>query len=113
MPDDRRTSDLLARLRDDLGAAGFTVTALEALWGPDAAAALHRGERVPARRALDARRVGHGASARLATLAELFVLGLPVPASEAVHALPALGVHGAIELGLLDPIETPSVPLGA
>ena len=82
------------------------MAALEALWGPDAAAALHRGERVPARRVLDARRAAHGASADLATLAELFVLGLPVPASEAAHALPALGVGGAIELGLLGPIET-------
>ncbi len=45
----------------------------------------------------------HGASADLATLAELFVLGLPVPAAEAAHALPALGVDGAIELGLVGP----------
>jgi len=110
VPDDRRTSALLARLRDDLGAAGFTVAALEALWGPDAAAALHRGERVPARRVLDARRAAHGASADLATLAELFVLGLPAPASEAAHALPALGVGGAFELGLLGPIDTPTTP---
>ena len=113
VPDDRRTSALLARLRDDLGAAGFTVAALEALWGADAAAALHRGERVPARRVLDARRAAHGASADLATLAELFVLGLPVPASEVAHALPALGVGGAIELGLLGPIETASASSGA
>ena len=61
---------------------------------------------------LDARRAAHGASADLATLAELFVLGLPVPASEAAHALPALGVGGAIELGLLGPIDTASTRLG-
>ena len=103
--DGPRTSDLLARLRDDLAAADFTVAALESLWGADAAAALHRGERVPARRVLDARRAAHGASADLATLAELFVLGLPVPASDAEHALPALGVRGAIELGLLGEVE--------
>ncbi|RZS65612.1 methyltransferase family protein [Agromyces ramosus] len=112
VPDDRRTSALLARLRDDLGVAGFTVAALDALWGPDAAAALHRGERVPARRAL-ARHTGHGASGDLATLAELFVLGLPVPPSEAAHALPALGVDGAIELGLLGPVGTAAMPSGA
>ena len=103
--DGARTSDLLARLRDDLAAADFTVPALESLWGADAAAALHRGERVPARRVLDARRAAHGASADLATLAELFVLGLPVPVADAEHALPALGVHGAIELGLLGGVE--------
>nr|WP_235508418.1 methyltransferase [Agromyces sp. Soil535] len=101
VPGDPHARDLLARLRVDLVAAGFTVPVLEALWGADAAAALHRGERVPARRVLDGKRGAHGASADLATLAELFVLGLPVPASEAEHALPTLGVDGAAELGLL------------
>ncbi|WP_448810727.1 DUF7059 domain-containing protein [Agromyces bauzanensis] len=99
--EDRHLTDLVARLRDDLARAGFTVDALEALWGADAAAALHRGQRMPARRVLDARRADHGASAQLATLAELFVLGLPVPAGEAAHALPSLGLDGAAELGLL------------
>lgn len=98
---EQRPADLIDRLRTDLAAAGYTVDALEALWGADAAAALHRGHRVPARRALDARRAGHGASARLATLAELFLLGLPVPADEARRALPGLGLDGAAELGLL------------
>ncbi|WP_448005502.1 class I SAM-dependent methyltransferase [Agromyces bauzanensis] len=100
---ERRTSDLIARLRADLEAARFTVDALEELWGADAASALHRGERVPARRVLEARRARHGASADLATLAELFVLGLPVPAVDAAHALPSLGLEGATELGLVGP----------
>ncbi|WP_344297913.1 DUF7059 domain-containing protein [Agromyces neolithicus] len=91
----------MAGLRADLRRAGFTVGALEALWGADAAAALHRGERVPARRVLDARRAEHGTSADLATLAELFVLGLSVPADEADRALPDLGVDGAVDLGLV------------
>lgn len=102
-PSAERTTDLLRRLRSDLARAQFTVASLEGLWGADAAAALHRGERVPARRVLDARRAEHGASADLATLAELFVLGFDVPRSEAEHALPALGVDGATELGLLAP----------
>lgn len=93
--------ELLARLADDLRRADYTVEALDALWGDDASAALHRGERVSARRVLDARRGEHGASAPLAALAELFVLGLPVPAADAAEALPALGVDGAVELGLL------------
>ena len=100
-PSSDRTADLLARLRGDLQRARFTVGALEALWGADAAAALHRGQRVPARRVLDARRAEHGSSADLATLAELFVLGVPVPGDEAARALPALGIDGAVELGLV------------
>ena len=104
---------LLERLRADLEAATFTVDALEGLWGADAASALHRGERVPARRVLDARRADHGASADLAALAELFVLGLPVPQGDAVHALPTLGVDGAVELGLLGPAQTHGSVSGA
>lgn len=100
-PDEQETSALLARLRADLEAAAFTRDALEALWGPDAATALHRGERVPARRALEARRLDHGASAALVTLAELFVLGDPVRREAAADALRALGLDGAIELGLV------------
>ncbi|MGW4931365.1 DUF7059 domain-containing protein [Agromyces sp. NPDC004153] len=100
-PLDDRTTDQVRRLGDDLRAAGFTVEALDRLWGADAAAALHRGERVPARRVLDGRRADHDPAADLASLAGLFVLGLPVPEAEAAHALPGLGVDGAIELGLL------------
>ncbi|WP_082571653.1 DUF7059 domain-containing protein [Agromyces sp. Root1464] len=99
--DEARADRLLELLRADLVAADFTVPALEALWGEDAAAALHRGERVPARRVLDARRREHGASASLATLAELFVLGVAVPRAELAAALAGLGVDGAIELGLV------------
>ena len=105
-PDEPEASALLARLRSDVEAAGFTRDALEALWGPDAAAALHRGERVPARRALDARRPDHGASDAIVTLAELFVLGDPVRREAAADALPALGLDGAIELGLLGDVAS-------
>jgi len=105
-PEQGRASELLERLRSDLEAARFTVDALEELWGPDAASALHRGERVPARRMLDARRAGREASAGLATLAQLFVLGLPVPQEEAARALPALGVDGAAQLGVLGAAAT-------
>ncbi|WP_082462076.1 methyltransferase [Agromyces sp. Leaf222] len=98
--------ELLGRLRADLDSARFHVAALESLWGAEAAAALHRGQRVPARRVLDARRAEHAASADLATLAELFVLGLPVRRDELEHALPLLGVDGAIALGLVGPAPT-------
>ena len=61
-----RLNALIERLRDDLASAGYSVDALDALWGVDAAAALHRGNRLPARRAL-ARLEGGG---RLGALAE-------------------------------------------
>lgn len=88
-------------LRSDLTAADFTVDGLGALWGEDAAAALFRGHRVPSVRALEARRDGAGLLDAAATLARLFVLGLPVRSSELERALPSLGCRGAVELGLV------------
>jgi hypothetical protein len=88
---------LIDDFRDDLASAGFGVDALTALWGQDAAAALHRGHRLPAERALAALDGG----GRLGTLAALFVLGLSVPADAVSTALPRLGLDGGVELGLL------------
>ncbi|MCU1597823.1 MAG: SAM-dependent methyltransferase [Glaciihabitans sp.] len=88
---------LIAALRADLLAAGFDVAGLGELWGEDAAAALHRAHRVPARRALD-RVAGFSAAA---VLARLFVLGLPVAGEDLATALPSLGVEGAVSLGLV------------
>ena len=87
----------ISLLRDDLSSAGFGVDALGALWGVDAAAALHRGQRIPAQRAL----AGVGGGGRLGTLATLFVLGLPVALERAAAAFPRLGVDGAAALGLV------------
>jgi len=89
--------ELTAALRSDLLAADFTVARLKALWGDEADAALHRGHRVPARRALDAL---PGSAA--AVLARAFVLGMPVDAERLAGALPALGLDGARRLGLVD-----------
>lgn len=86
---------LIGRLRADLTAARFGDEALAVLWGADAAAALRRGQRVPALRAL------HGDDP-LSVLARFFVLGLAVPRLELAAALPSLGVDGAIALGLAD-----------
>jgi methylase of polypeptide subunit release factors len=94
------TSEQIQLLRADLTSAGFTVASLTALWGDDADAALHRGHRVPAVRALRARHEA-GVAGAADTLATLFVLGLPVAAQDAAVALPSLGVDGAAELGLL------------
>ncbi|WP_241972571.1 DUF7059 domain-containing protein [Cryobacterium cryoconiti] len=94
------TSALIARLRSDLATANFSVSALTGLWGIDADAALRRNQRVPALRALDGLRETLGHTEPCATLARLFVLGLPVDRAELEAALPALGAAGAEELGL-------------
>ncbi len=87
---------LTALLRADLLAAGYTVDRLRQLWGDEADAALARGDRVPARRVLQA------ADGPAAELARLFVLGEPVADEALRRALPSLGVAGARALGLVD-----------
>jgi len=86
---------LVSLLRADLDAAGYTVDRLRELWGEEADAALRRDDRVPARRALS------GSDDPAATLAILFLLGLPVPLARLAAALPSLGVDGAERLGLV------------
>lgn len=95
------TSAPLDLLRADLTAANYSVTALTGLWGVEADAALHRNQRVPAQRALAALREKLGRPTAAATLAELFVLGVPVPAEDLAVALPSLGLDGAQELALV------------
>ncbi|MDJ0335597.1 methyltransferase [Salinibacterium sp. G-O1] len=91
----------LADLAADLSSAHFTVDALADLWGQDAAAALHRGQRVPALRHITS-------TTPLSTLATVFVLGLPAPAADVEAALPTLGLAGAVQLGL---VTADGVPL--
>jgi methylase of polypeptide subunit release factors len=95
-------SVLIAQLKSDLSAARYTVERLPALWGEQAEAALFRGQRIPALRALRSDRVDSVEDDAAATLAALFVLGTPVPADELERSLPALGVDGAIALGLVE-----------
>ncbi len=97
---------LIAALARDLAAAGFTVDGLTELWGEDASAALHRGQRVPAVRALD--RAGDTPAA---TLARALVLGLPVTPAALDLALPTLGADGARSLGLVDGDGAPLLDL--
>ncbi|MDP9027217.1 MAG: class I SAM-dependent methyltransferase [Actinomycetota bacterium] len=87
---------LIERLRADLTAARYTVDALGALWGGEADAALERGNRLPALRALA------GDTGPRATLANLFMLGMPVAVSAAEDALPGITLSGARELGLCE-----------
>lgn len=91
-----RPGPLIDALRDDLRTAGFTVEGLAAAWGPVAAAALGRDDRVPALVAL-----GRAPASAAGVLGSLFVLGVPVPTDDAATALPTLGVDGAVELGVL------------
>ena len=91
----------LADLAADLASAHFTVDALAALWGPEAAAALDRGHLVPALRSITS-------TTPLSTLATVFVLGMPAPAADLDAALPTLGLGGAVRLGL---VTTEGVPL--
>ena len=89
----------IAALRDDLLSAGFTASALAGVWGPAAEAALLRGVRLPAVRALAD--PSSRAAGAVADLAALFVLGSAMPAERVVDALPRLGVEGAEALGLV------------
>ncbi|KQO62664.1 DUF7059 domain-containing protein [Curtobacterium sp. Leaf261] len=93
-------ADVARALAADLDAAGYTVEAVDALWGSDAADALHRGTRVPAVRELDARLVG-GLPSPVATLARLFLLGLPADLTDAATALPSVGVPALVDAGLV------------
>ncbi len=91
---------LVDALRADLTAATFTVTGVEELLGPVAAAALHREEPVPALRATDR------STDPLATLVRTFVLGMPVTRGQLARALPALGAAGAEHLELVEAAGT-------
>lgn len=105
---------LVARLRDDLAAAEFTVESLGSLWGAAAEAALRRGQHVPAQRKLERRRHDLGGPDPLAALATLFVLGRRISPEELTTALPRLRADGAVRLGLVQvdahPIPT-AIPL--
>ncbi|MFT2815537.1 class I SAM-dependent methyltransferase [Leifsonia sp. A12D58] len=103
------TVPLIDLLRADLASANYSVTALTGLWGVEADAALHRNQRVPALRALKALRQKLGRPERSATLAQLFVLGLPVTRADLDAALPTLGTTGALELGLVEPDTAPDL----
>jgi Methyltransferase small domain len=94
----------LADLAADLSSANFTVDALAELWGQDASAALHRGQRVPALRRI-------AATTPLSTLARVFVLGLAAEPADVDAAFPTLGLAGAVELGLVTAQGAPRLDL--
>lgn len=83
----------VARLREALQAARFTVEAVTGLLGVEAHAALERNETTPGRR-----RTGDGSA--LATLTRLFLLQVPVGVEAAERALPGL-LDDLVGVGLL------------
>lgn len=87
---------LCRALAADLDAAEFRTDALRAAWTPQADAAIARGLRAPALRALG------GRADALAVLARLLGLGEAQPVADVARALPTLGVHGLVGLGLAE-----------
>lgn len=87
----------IAALREDLTAGRYRVAVTEELLGPVAVDALRRENPIPARRALEP------LTDPAAVLLRLFTLGAEVPRAQVEAALPALGVDGALRLGLLGP----------
>ncbi|WP_426563866.1 DUF7059 domain-containing protein [Angustibacter sp. McL0619] len=76
--------------------APFTVAAVEEALGPVAAAALHREQPLPARRALAGRRDP------IAVLTRLFLLAEPVDVTDLDAALPRTTHEGAVRAGLVE-----------
>ncbi|MEB4613086.1 class I SAM-dependent methyltransferase, partial [Leucobacter sp. M11] len=88
-------------LRADLRAAGYGSAAVRARLGEDADEARGRGVLAPARRALgDAATAGEASP--LDALIRLFLLREPLSPAAVAVALPALGLTGARELGLIE-----------
>lgn len=90
----RPDARLLDALRVDLITADFTVDAVQQHLGPVAAAALHREQPIPARRAL-------GQDGPLDVLIRLFTLGDACTEQQIGTALPTCGAAGLRTLGIL------------
>jgi len=87
---------LVGALREDLGAAGYSVEGVEELLGPVAHAALGRERSLPALRATE------GSAEPLAVLIRTFLLGRPSSRGALDAALPQLTTDGAARLGLVE-----------
>ena len=96
---------LVAALRADLAAAGFTVDRVTDLVGPEAMSAWSRDQAVPARRALRERGSQDPA---LSALTAFFLLGDPVQPAALDAALPTVGAAGLVRLGLVEGTSEPT-----
>lgn len=90
-------TELIARLRADLRAAGYLHDEVSRLLGEPAEAARLRGVFAPARRVLDKLE-----STPLNTLIRCCLLGDVLPAAMLDAALPTLGASGLVDLGLAE-----------
>ncbi|WP_186377180.1 methyltransferase [Curtobacterium pusillum] len=100
--------ETIGALAADLSAAGFTVDGVEALWGAEAAAALHRGNRMAAVRAARGRLTDQLVPRY--TLAGLFLLGFRQSRSAVETALPTVGVEALVRAGLVRLEDAPTEP---
>lgn len=113
-------SALIQRLREDLDTADYRLDSVRALLGAEAEAARLRGVMLPGVRVLEKRGMNQSMPGALETLVLVFLLGKAASQEALAHALPRLGLEGAIELGLvrasdngfvaalsLNPIELP------
>ena len=102
------TPDLLpivTALRACVLRVGYTADAVLGLLGPQAHAALGRGDALPARRVLAAGTTGTtGTTGQLGTLIALFLLADACPAEAAARALAPLTVPDALRAGLLEAV---------
>jgi methylase of polypeptide subunit release factors len=96
--------DAIARLRQDLTAAHYTVEGTDGVLGPLAVSALRRENPIPARRVL----AGYTDPAGI--LMALFALGAQLPRPVVEATLPRLGVDGGVALGLLAVEEQSTSP---
>lgn len=110
LPAPRLTPATAAALAADLAALPYTTAAVEELLGPVAATALDREHAEPARRVVawvlasaphDDGDPGSGARRALAALVSVWMLGDAADAADVAAALPALGLDGAREAGLV------------
>jgi len=89
-------AELLARLREDLQHADYTVDGVHAVLGGVASQALDREQAVPALR------VSAASDAPAAALLRCFTLGRPVTRAALDAALPQVGTAGARSVGLVE-----------
>jgi len=89
-------AELLARLREDLQHADYTVDGVHAVLGEVASQALDREQAVPALR------VTAASDAPAAALLRCFTLGRPVTRAALDAALPQVGTAGARSVGLVE-----------
>ncbi|MDQ0799862.1 methyltransferase [Arthrobacter sp. SLBN-112] len=95
---------LLSALAADLRGLDYTLDGVARLLGPTASAALNRDQVIPAMLATEQAVQLSEAAAPLAAVVRLWLLAEPQERETLDAALPATGVEGLLELGLLQPV---------